>query len=221
MRPVERLHEGYVHGRRVRVLCEHLAEIIPRGARVLDVGCGDGLLAHLIQQKRPDIDMRGVDVLVRSGTHIPVDGFDGRVLPCDDGSLDVVMFVDVLHHTDDPMILLREATRVARQSVVIKDHTLNGFLAGPTLRFMDQVGNARHGVNLPYNYWPKQRWLHAYETLGLTIQAWLTDLQLYPWPADWIFGRSLHFIARLDVGRRPSGWAIAREPASVSTECGH
>ena len=46
------------------------------------------------------------------------------------------MFVDVLLHTLDPMILLREAIRVARQTVVIKDHTLDGLLAGPTLRAM-------------------------------------------------------------------------------------
>ena len=55
------------------------------------------------------------------------------------------MFVDVLHHTDDPMVLLREAGRVASGFVLIKDHTQNGILAGRRLRFMDWVGNARHG----------------------------------------------------------------------------
>ena len=62
------------------------------------------------------------------------------------------MFVDVLHHTEDPMALLGEAVRVARKTIVVKDHTLNGFLAGPTLHFLDRVGNARHDVALPYNY---------------------------------------------------------------------
>ena len=31
---------------------------------------------------------------------------------------DVVMFVDVLHHTDDPMILLRQAYPLARKAIV-------------------------------------------------------------------------------------------------------
>jgi len=48
---------------------------------MLDVGCGDGLLAHLMTQKRPDLDLRGIDVLVRDRTHIPVDKFDGQVIP--------------------------------------------------------------------------------------------------------------------------------------------
>jgi hypothetical protein len=39
---------------------------------------------------------------------------------------------------------------------LIKDHTLNGFLAGLTLRFMDWVGNACYGIALPYHYWSQQ-----------------------------------------------------------------
>jgi SAM-dependent methyltransferase len=200
---IKRIHGGYVHKRRVRVLRDHLAALIPQNARVLDVGCGDGLLGHLMLQKRPDLDLRGIDVLVREHTHLPVDWFDGFVIPHADASFDVVMFVvmfiDVLHHTQDPMVLLREAVRVARKAIVIKDHTLNGFMAGLTLRFLDWVGNARHAVALPYNYWPQQRWREAFATLGLTIGVWKKELRLYPSPANWVFGRSLHFIARLNV----------------------
>jgi hypothetical protein len=35
------------------------------------------------------------------------------------------------------MILLREASRVARKNIVIKDHILDGLVAGPALRFTD------------------------------------------------------------------------------------
>ena len=62
MNPIEHIHGNYVHKRRVRVLSEHLAKLIPKDARVLDVGCGDGLLAHLILQRRPDLVLRGIDV---------------------------------------------------------------------------------------------------------------------------------------------------------------
>jgi SAM-dependent methyltransferase len=196
---IEYVHGGHVHHRRVRVLSEHLAALMPPDARLLDVGCGDGLLASLIEQKRPDVELRGIDVLIREQTHIPVERFDGQTIPYTKASFDVVMFVDVLHHTEDPMVLLREARRVARRAIVIKDHCCNGFLAGPTLHFMDWVGNARHGVVLTYNYWPQQRWFEACKTLGLQIDAWVTELGLYPWPVHWIFERSLHFVARLSL----------------------
>jgi SAM-dependent methyltransferase len=198
MNLLEHVHTAYIHKRRASVLRDHLAELLPINATVLDVGCGDGLLAYLIMQKRPDVKIRGVDILGRSQTQIPVERFDGEIIPYGDGTFEVTMFVDVLHHTIDPMILLREAVRVARKAVIIKDHTCDGLFDNLTLRLMDHVGNARHGVALPYNYWSQQRWFEAVDALGLKIVTWRKDLGLYPRPARWLFDRSLHFISRLD-----------------------
>ena len=202
MSAIARVHSGYVAGRRVAVLAGHLAELLPRDASVLDVGCGDGSLAKLICDRRPDVQMRGIDVLVRERTAIPVEPFDGSHFPAADGSCDVVMFVDVLHHTDDARVLLREARRVARRNILLKDHTRDGLLAGPTLRFMDGVGNARFGVALPYNYWSRAQWQTAFRDLDVNVEVWQSRLGLYPSWANWLFGRSLHFIARTSAQPR-------------------
>ena len=201
MNPLEHVHEGCVAGRRVQILCRHVAPLVPPGAQVIDVGCGDGLLARLLMQARPDIRIRGFDVLVRPQAQIPVEPFDGRKLPIHDASIDAVLFVDTLHHTVDPMVLLREAARVSRHAIIIKDHTADGILAQETLRLMDQVGNARHGVALPYTYWPKAKWDDAFGALGLSVSEWKPKLGLYPWPFRWLFDRSLHFVAKLFVSR--------------------
>jgi ubiquinone/menaquinone biosynthesis C-methylase UbiE len=132
-----RMHGQYVHSPRVRILRDCLSALIPKDVSVLDVGCGDGLLARLIMDQRSDVEICGIDVLVREQTQIPVTEFDGLRIPFPDNSFDAVMFVDVLHHTDDPIALLFEAQRVAAKAIVIKDHRLNGLLARPTLRFMD------------------------------------------------------------------------------------
>lgn len=200
MNVAERIHARYVAGRRARVLSRHFSELLPAGARVLDVGCGDGLLAHLIGQRRPDLDVQGVDVLVRGATHIPVGAFDGQTLPHADRSFDAILFADVLHHSADPMQLLREAARVASRAILIKDHLLEGWLARGTLRFMDRVSNARYGVALPYNYWRARQWDEAFAQLGWSVSAWRSQLRLYPWPARLLFERRLHFVARLEPG---------------------
>jgi SAM-dependent methyltransferase len=195
---IESIHGGYVHQRRVRVLSNQLGKLLPQNARGLDVGCGDGLIAYLIMQKRPDVKIKGIDVIVRSRTYIPVEHFEGQSIPYQDGSFDAVIFADVLHHTDEPTALLQEAVRVSRKAIVIKDHIEQGLFARQTLRFMDWVGNARHGVSLPYNYWARQTWLEVFNALDLEVAAWRKDLPLYPWPLSSIFCRSLHFIVRLD-----------------------
>ena len=190
------LHDKLAFGRRTRVLSDWFAEFAPRNSRILDVGCGGGLISSLLRSKRPDVSIQGIDVLVRDNTHIPVDSFDGTHIPFEDCSFDMVLFSDVLHHTEDPTILLREAHRVASY-VLIKDHYREGMAAGKRLRFMDWVGNARFGVALPYNYWTKQQWHEAWRQLGFETEQITSRVGLYPPPVDWVFGAKLHFIALL------------------------
>lgn len=189
-----------VYGRRIRVLASHLAELLPRDASVLDVGAGDGLLARMVMDRRPDLRIRGVDVMLRPTSHIPVDRFDGVRLPFDAGAFDAVMMVDVLHHAANQDALLAETARAATRAVVIKDHVLTGVFAQQTLAFMDWVGNARHGVALPYAYWTEAQWRSGFERNGLRPVIRRDHLGLYPWPASLLFERSLHFLAVLEPG---------------------
>jgi len=194
---IGRLHSNHIFDRRARILSDHLITIIPEDAYVLDVGCGDGLLTSLIARKRPDLKLHGIDVLVRQNTHISVTEFDGKHFPFPDKTFDAVMFIDVLHHTLEPTLLLSEAKRIARRAIILKEHDCDGLFAEPTLRFMDWVGNARHGVALPYNYWSRSQWISTFAREHLTIEEWKDRLGLYPWPGSLAFDRKLHFIARL------------------------
>jgi SAM-dependent methyltransferase len=191
------LHLRLVSDRRIAILARQIAELLPRDASVLDVGCGPGTLTARVAGLRPDCTFRGIDVMARPDSVIPVDLFDGVRIPVGDGSVDVVMFVDVLHHTDDPNVLLREARRVARRCVIIKDHRRDGLFAGPTLRVMDWVGNAHHGVRLPYNYLSEREWRTAFAAAGLTPDVWRQRLGIHSALLDPVVGRGLHFLARL------------------------
>jgi SAM-dependent methyltransferase len=196
------MHGGLVHSRRVRVLAALAARLVPRDARVLDVGTGDGQIAALLAASRPDVSIEGIDVLVRPDASIPVASFDGRTIPRPAASVDVVTLFDVLHHADDPAALLAEASRVTRGCVILKDHVAYGRLSRAILAFMDDVGNRRHGVALPHHYLDARQWSELIERLSLKTTAWeVGGLGLYPWPASAVFGGRLHVLARLDVGR--------------------
>lgn len=190
-------HQRLVYQRRLHTLAQALASFLPSEAKALDVGCGDGELAARILERRPDVSIVGVDVLERKTARIPVSLFDGKVLPFEDRSFDAILCVDVLHHTEDPTVLLREFQRVARQGILLKDHFKEGWLAGWRLGMMDWVGNARHGVALPYNYWTRAQWESAWKDLDWKVKAINERLGLYPVPAKWVFESSLHFVAQL------------------------
>src|SRR5262245_63753299 len=102
------IHGKTVFNRRTRVLARKIEPLLPRDASILDVGTGDGTIASLWQHNRPDLRIEGIDVLVRNDTKIPVSAFDGRTIPFDNTTWDVVSFVDVLHHIDEVEHLLRE-----------------------------------------------------------------------------------------------------------------
>jgi len=205
------LHEKLVFNRRARILSNWYAQLIPGDVRVLDVGCGDGLISALLQSKRSDIEVHGIEVLPRNRTRIGVEVFDGAHIPFKDRAFDVVLLSDVLHHTDNPMTLQREARRVASQCVMIKDHCRQGFAAAARLRFMDWVGNARFGVALEYNYWAERQWRTTWQEIGLRPEHLVTRIGLYPGPVDWMFGAHLHFIALLNkCDSSPASSSIVR-----------
>ncbi len=200
MKWIDTVHETRVHRRRIRVLAAAAAAALPAGLRVLDVGCGDGQFALALTALRPDLRIEGAEVLPRPGCRIPVTAFDGRTLPFPAATFGASLLIDVLHHTESPAALLAEAARVGSGRVLLKDHLREGVAAGPCLRFMDIVGNRRHGVALPFKYLDSGEWRQVLADCGLCELSRDRLPSLYPFPASLIFGRRLHFMALLAAG---------------------
>ena len=194
-----RLHASHVLHQRSERLAEVLAPLLPDNGRVLDVGAGDGLLARRIQIRRPDLSILGIDTLVRPDAAIPIRKFDGERIPYPSNSFDAVMAIDVLHHVTDAEALVREMKRVSSHRIVIKDHIKSGYLSGMLLRLMDWVGNAHHGVALPYNYLTKQEWTELWSELHLVVDHIDDDLKLYSGPFAVIGNHGLHLIVALSI----------------------
>lgn len=194
---VARGHHAIVFGRRTRVIAEALAPLIPRSASVLDIGCGDGTIALQLTAQRRDIAVEGVEFVPRPTCRIPCRRFDGARLPFPDRAFDACLLVDVLHHTKDSAQLLREAARVSRTSILVKDHLNEMPLDRAILGVMDWVGNRPHGVPLTYNYQSLKQWQAQFTACGLQAAQISAKLPLYPMPFSLLFGRRLHFVAQL------------------------
>ncbi len=103
---------------------ELIAELVPRGARVLDLGCGSGeLLAHLIAHRGCSgygIELADANVHASLARGIDVIQFnleDGLAL-FEDRSFDVVLQLDTLQHLRNTEKMLRETARVGHIGIV-------------------------------------------------------------------------------------------------------
>ena len=99
-------------------MCRDCHDFIKKGSKILDVGCGSGIVAKKFESFF-GVDVLGVDIKDQRANNIPFQIIDGYSLPFLDNSFDVVLMSFVLHHSNDPIILLKEAKRVSRNKIII------------------------------------------------------------------------------------------------------
>jgi methionine biosynthesis protein MetW len=97
---------------------------VPRGSRVLDLGCGTGeVLAHLTQQHGCsgygiEIADEGVLASTQRGVNVIQLNLEEGLALFDDHSFDVVLQLDTLQHLRNTEKMLQETARVGRIGVV-------------------------------------------------------------------------------------------------------
>jgi methionine biosynthesis protein MetW len=103
---------------------ELIADLVPAGSRVLDLGCGSGeLLAHLIRARGCsgygiEIDDANVQAALRHGIDVIQLNLEEGLALFDDRSFDVVLQLDTLQHLRNTEHMLRETARVGRIGIV-------------------------------------------------------------------------------------------------------
>ena len=107
-----------------QTIMESIARLVPKGSRVLDLGCGDGAMLDFLQRTRGcsgyGIEISDANVLacVQRGVNVVQLNLDGGLTMFDDASFDVVLQLDTMQHLRNTETMLRETARVGRIGVV-------------------------------------------------------------------------------------------------------
>jgi methionine biosynthesis protein MetW len=103
---------------------EIIAELVPPGSRVLDLGCGNGELLALLRDTRQCTGY-GVEIADENVLACTRRGVDAIQLNLEDGlaifedqSFDVVLQLDTMQHLRNTERMLRETARVGRIGIV-------------------------------------------------------------------------------------------------------
>ena len=103
---------------------ELLAELVPHGSRVLDLGCGDGELLALLRDTRGcsgyGIEISDANLLActQRGVNVIQLNLEAGLALFEDQSFDVVLQIDTLQHLRNTEKMLRETARVGRIGIV-------------------------------------------------------------------------------------------------------
>jgi methionine biosynthesis protein MetW len=103
---------------------ELIAELVPRGSHVLDLGCGNGEFLALLRDTRGctgygiEIDDANVLACTQRGVNVIQLNLDEGLALFEDQSFDVVLQIETLQHLRNTEKMLRETARVGRIGIV-------------------------------------------------------------------------------------------------------
>jgi len=149
-----------------------IMEMLTPGSKVLDMGCGDGVLCSLLSEELK-CTVHGADFSRVALERVKERGFPTvrvdieKPLPFDDDSFDYVVCSEVLEHIFDPQAALKEMARVASRSVVVTVPNV-GFILD-RLRLLIK---GRFPITDPghIRFWTRTDFIEMVDELGLKVR---------------------------------------------------
>jgi len=151
---------------------------LPKPGSVLDLGGGSGEIGAMMQMNGNEVTIADIrDWRGPNAQNLPFLAIANNTIPLDSNSIDAVVVLMALHHSNNPLRMLAEAFRVARHDVIVIEsvtNTLEEYLYGCWIdwfynRVLHYVEDAELRIPVPCNFLPATGWEQlAWKLTGLT-----------------------------------------------------
>lgn len=152
---------------RSEVVVRRIFPYVKIAKKIIDIGSGTGDVAFLLIKEGKNVTP--VDVGDFHGPRfVKTTIYDGKTLPFPNRSFDTALLLMVLHHTPNPEEVFLEASRVAREVIVIETS-----FTSPIHKFFTVVSDAIGNLRLEAfwnSYKTDKEWRDFFEKHGFTIK---------------------------------------------------
>lgn len=153
---------------RSRMVIRAIAPFISNNSKVLDIGCGNGVISYEIQQFF-NCSLIGTDILDYSKKNIIFKKMlKEDKLDFSDNEFDIGLFIEVLHHMpfETQLKLIKDALRICPKVLIFEvESTL-------LVKVADYLVNQLHNreMNIPFTFRKKNEWLRLFEENNIRFE---------------------------------------------------
>lgn len=158
----------YLFKKNVEKLIEEIKSYLSKKERILDLGSGTCMFTKVLREKGYNITP--VDIKNKSYyTSIVPIVYNGKKLPFPDKSFDICLIIAVLHHTQNPEMVLREAVRVTSKKIIILEDLYTNTIQKYYTFAVDSLLN-KEFIGHPHANKDDDGWHRLFQRLGLKLE---------------------------------------------------
>lgn len=147
---------------------QRILPFLEKTDKIVDIGCGNARLANEFRKQKYDISLLDVANLSDFSDFVPT-VYEGKKMPFADNYFDKALLISVLHHTENPVEVLAEAKRIAKEIIIIEDIYRNVWQQYLTYA-MDTIVNFGFS-NMTYQNRTDFEWKSIFSGLSLRLNA--------------------------------------------------
>ncbi len=152
--------------RAARIKWSRIKGFLNSGDSILDVGAGSCALSHIIRENGYKVEALDLKNKSRFPNFKSME-YDGTDFPVNENQYDTTLLITMLHHTPDPIHIIKECMRVSKRIIIIEDIYNNWFQKQLTF-FVDSLVNMEFRGH-PHTNKTHEEWLRIFNDLRAKV----------------------------------------------------